>query len=452
MKKFLLTTLMLLSVTGLLFVGCRRQGEASQSVAPQSGDAAPAVSVNEDGTVNNPEEVVVDPNKLVFWSLFAGGDGAWMDKIITDYNATSPARQVQAVMLVWADYYTKFGTAVAARRGPDLGVSHISRLPELVEQGMVIAVDDYATKAGVNWSDFAPAMVEGISFDGKKYAIPLDTHAEIMYVNLDKFEAAGIPLTNNQLSIANVGEFKAILDKIKPTLQSGETVIALNQEGDDPYRIWWATYFQMGGTPLVDDAGTQVTLDQAIATRAADYIKSLWTDGYSLPGITDQQRFFQDGHAAISYCGTWATGVFSETAGLNFIAQPYPRLYGTNDACWADAHVFTIPAKQSRNAANTQAAVNFAFWAASKGGATWAQSGQIPSHIPVQSSPAFTALPYRSGYSRAASTAVLPSKNVIFGAIKDAIIQNLNTIWADQKTSTQAIQDIISEMNAIIKR
>jgi multiple sugar transport system substrate-binding protein len=452
MKRFLLTGLMLLAAIALIFAAGQQQGGTQQGGAQQSGSSSSAVSVNEDGTVNNPEDVVVDPNKLVFWSLFAGGDGAWMDRIISDYNATSPARQVQPVMLVWADYYTKLGTAVAVRRGPDIGVSHISRLPELVEQGMVIAVDDYAAKTGLNWNDFAPAMVEGISFDGKKYAIPLDTHAEIMFVNLDRVKAAGISVTNNQLSIANAAEFKAILDKIKPTLQPGESVISVTQQGDDPYRIWWATYFQMGGTPLVNAAGTQVTLDQAIAIRAADYIKSLWTEGYVLPGIEDHQRFFQDGHAALAYCGTWATGVFSETQGLNFSAQPYPRLYGTSDACWADAHVFVIPTKQARNAANTQAAVDFAFWAASKGGATWAQSGQIPSHIPVQSSPAFTALPYRSGYSRAASTAVLPSKNVNFGAIKDAIIQNLNTVWTNQTTSTTAVQNIISEMNAILKR
>ncbi|MDR3191741.1 MAG: ABC transporter substrate-binding protein [Treponema sp.] len=452
MKRFLLTGMMLLVMSALIFAAGQQQGGAQPSGAQPSGGGTAAVSVNEDGTVNNPEDVVVDPNKLVFWSLFAGGDGAWMDRIIGDYNATNPVKQVQSVMLVWADYYTKLGTAVAARRGPDIGVSHISRLPELVEQGMVVAVDDYAAKAGVNWSDFAPAMVEGITFNGKKYAIPLDTHAEIVYVNLDKLKAAGVSLTNNQLAVANVAEFKAILDKIKPTLQAGETVISLSQQGDDPYRVWWATYFQMGGTPLVNAAGTQVTLDQAIAIRAADYIKSLWTDGYILPGIADHQRFFQDGHAALVFTGTWATGVFSETPGLNFSAQPHPRLYGTNDACWADAHVFVIPTKQARNAANTQAAVDFTFWAATKGGATWAQSGQIPSNIPVQSSAAFTALPYRSGYARAAGTAVLPSKNVNFGAIKDAMIQNLNTIWIDQATSTAAIQNLISEMQAIIRR
>jgi multiple sugar transport system substrate-binding protein len=414
------------------------------------GTPGAAVSVNEDGTVNNPEDVAVDRNKLVFWSLFSGGDGAWMDRIIANYNATNPSKQVQSIMLVWADYYTKFGTAVAARRGPDVGVSHISRLPELVEQGMVIAIDDYASAAGIRWGDYTPAMIEGITFNGKKYAMPLDTHAEIMYVNLDKLRAAGVPLQNNQIQVGSAAEFKAILDKIKPTLKPGETALSLPQKGDDPYRFWWASYFQMGGTPLVNAAGTQVTFDRAIAVRAMDYVKSLWTDGYILPGIEDHQRFFQGGSAALVVTGTWATGVLSTTQGLSIGAQPFPRLFGTNDAQWADAHVFTIPAKQSRSAADTQAAVNFINWAATSGAATWAESGQIPSNLPVLQSPAFTALAHRSDYARAASTAVLPSKNVHFGSFKDSMIKNLDLVWNNQASSSTAAQNIFDEIQSAI--
>ena len=61
-------------------------------------------NVNEDGSVNDPSKVEVDENKLVMWSLFTGGDGEYMTKIIDDYNATSPSKQVQAITLVWADY------------------------------------------------------------------------------------------------------------------------------------------------------------------------------------------------------------------------------------------------------------------------------------------------------------------------------------------------------------
>jgi multiple sugar transport system substrate-binding protein len=454
MEEFMKITKVTLSVilgltlaAGSLFAA----GQKDASGASGGAAASPAVSVNEDGTVNNPEDVAVDKSKLVFWSLFSGGDGAWMDKIIADYNKTGPAKQVQSIMLVWADYYTKFGTAVAARKGPDIGVSHISRLPELVEQGMVIAIDDYAAKAGINWNDYTPSMVEGVTFNGKKYAQPLDTHAEIMYINLDKMKAAGVTVTNNQISVGSAAEFKAILDKIKPTLKAGETALSLPQKGDDPYRFWWATYFQMGGTPLINAAGDKVTLDKAIAVRAMDYVKSLWTDGYILPGIEDHQRFFQGGNAAITVTGTWATGVLSTTSGLNIGAQPFPRLYGANDAQWADAHVFVIPAKQSRSAADTQAAVNFIAWAATSGAATWAESGQIPSNLPVLKSGAFTALPHRADYAKAAATAILPSQNVHFGSFKDSMIKNLDLVWNNQGTSAQAAQNIIDEIASAIK-
>ena len=99
-------------------------------------------NVNEDGSVNDPSKVEVDENKLVMWSLFTGGDGEYMTKIIDDYNATSPSKQVQAITLVWADYYTKLQTAVTADKGPDIGLSHVSKLPELVDQGVVEPLND----------------------------------------------------------------------------------------------------------------------------------------------------------------------------------------------------------------------------------------------------------------------------------------------------------------------
>jgi len=445
MKKNLIMVALLL---GLILAAVPVFAGGQQAGTASGGEA---VSVNDDGTVNNPEAVATDKNKLVFWSLFSGGDGSWMDRIIASYNTTNPAKQVQSIMLVWADYYIKLGTGVAARKGPDIGVSHVSRLSELVEQGMVIPLDDYAAKAGVNWSNYAPAMVQSITFNGKKYAIPLDTHAEITYTNTDILSAAGVPMTNGQISVSNWSEFKAILDKIKPILKPGQTAIALTNTGDDPYRIWWATYFQMGGTPLINTAGNQVTMDKGIAVKAADFVKSLWTDGYILPGIIDHGQLFQAGNAAFAWMGTWMTGSNSEVKGLNFGAQPFPRLFGTNDACWADAHVFVIPTKQSRSASDTQAAVDFAYWAGTKGAPIWAQSGQIPSYIPVLTSSDFTSLPYRPDYAKAASTAVLPSQHVNFGKMKDSMIRNLDLIWTDQASSSTAIDTIYNEIASAIK-
>ena len=106
-----------------------------------SGSAfADEVDMNEDGTVNNPEAVEVAEGDLSFWSLFTGGDGEWFGQIVDDYNATSPTNPVECITLVWDDYYTKLQTAVATGNGPDTGVSHVSKLYELEETGVVAGI------------------------------------------------------------------------------------------------------------------------------------------------------------------------------------------------------------------------------------------------------------------------------------------------------------------------
>ena len=171
-----------------------------ENEAPEQGEEASA-DVNDDGTVNNPEAVAVDKDKLVFWSLFSGGDGEFMDKMISEYNESSPTKQVQSIMLVWADYYTKLQTAVAAGKGPDIGVSHASSLPELVEQGVVEPLDDYLDEQGVDLSTmYSETSMESVTFDGSIYAVHLDTHAEIMYFNKDILEQAGVAL-NDKVSL-----------------------------------------------------------------------------------------------------------------------------------------------------------------------------------------------------------------------------------------------------------
>jgi multiple sugar transport system substrate-binding protein len=272
------------------------------------------------------------------------------------------------------------------------------------------------------------------------------------FFNKEWLDKAGVALNaNGQLTIAGTTEFTAILKKLKAVAGDGQTALSLPQTGDDPYRVWWATYFQMGGAPLVNAAGDKITLDEATAVKAADYLKSLWKDGYILKGIVDHQKLFQGGNAGLVFTGTWATGAFEQTQDLQFGAQEFPSLFNNSDACWADAHTFIIPVKKSRSEADTQAAVNFIYWASTKGATTWAGSGQIPSNLDVQQSAAYKALPYRSSYMKAASTAVLPSKNEHFYAMKEAIIRNLDTIWTGQVTTEEGIKTLTSELEEAIQ-
>ena len=358
-------------------------------------------------------------------------------------------RAVQSIMLVWADYYTKLQTAVAAGKGPDIGVSHVSKLPELVDQGVVEPIDSYLEQMGFDMSSvYASNSIDSVTFDGQIYAIPLDTHAEILYYNTDILERAGVALNaDGQLDINSWDEFKAIMDQCKAVLEDGETTLSMTNAGDDPYRIWWATYFQMGGTPLVNDDGTEVTLDMDIAKKAAETVKSLFEDGYIIEGIDDHQQLFQSGKAAFATCGTWATGAFEKTENLNFGAQAWPKLFD-NDSCWADSHTMILPVNPDRTEEETLAAVEFLVGASGDGGTIWAGSGQIPSNMSVLESDEYLSMPYRSSYKSALQTAVLPSKNPHFYAMKDGIIENLNTYWTNVVDVDTAIQGLYDELES----
>ncbi|MDD3278043.1 MAG: ABC transporter substrate-binding protein [Lachnospiraceae bacterium] len=463
MKSKVIAMLLTATMAAGILAGCGGTGNAggadatskkstdtdSASAVSGSQEAGGETSVNEDGTVNNPEEVAVDENKLVFWSLFSGGDGEFMDQIISDYNAAKPTKEVQSIMLVWDDYYTKLQTAVAAGKGPDIGISHASKLPELVDQGVVEPLDSYLKDLGVDLSSmYAENSMDSVTFDGEVYAIPLDTHAEILYYNKDILEKAGVALNaDGQIDIKSKDDFIAILDKCKAVMGDGESTIALTNNGDDPYRIWWATYFQMGGAPLINDEGTKVTLDKDIAVQAADFVKSLYDGGYVAEGIDDHQKFFQSGKAAFYFGGTWGTGALEKTDGLNFAAQPWPQLY-ENASCWADSHTLILPVNPDRTEEETKAAVEFMISVSKDGGLTWAGSGQIPANKAVLESQEYKDMPYRSSYKSALDTAVLPSKNAHFYAMKAGMIDSLNTLWSNTADAQAAIDSLVGELES----
>lgn len=411
---------------------------------------ASEADVNEDGTVNNPEDVVFSENELVFWSLFSGGDGGFMDRIIADYNAQTTTRKVGSIMLVWADYYTKLGTAVAANKGPDIGVSHASKLPELVAQGIVAPIDAYTEEVGVNWDNYDQSIIDAVTFDGEIYGIPLDTHAEVFYFNRDLVEAAGIELVDDKIDFGGtVDSFYAVMDQLLENLPEGVVPLSLPSTGDDPYRFWWATYFQMGGTPLISEDGTEVTIDPAIAQAAIEFVKTLYERGYVAPGINEHGQFFQAGNSALFCGGTWTTGQFEMQDGFNFGAQAFPNLFEV-DACWADAHIMVMPFSKDRTEEESKESVDFMYWASSEGGITWAESGQIPSNKAVLESDAYKALPYRSDYAVAAETAVYPSKSENFYAVKDLLIRNLDEAWAGTVEPADVVTNIVGEMETAI--
>ena len=421
MRKNLLKTVLTSTMVATMCASLAACGSSGSSgttgtaSASQSGTVT-SVDTNSDGTVNNPEAVQIKSGDLSFWSLFTGGDGDWWSKIVSDYNDTSPKYPVQSVTLVWADYYTKLQTAVAAGKGPDMGISHVSKLYELASTGVIEPLDDYLKDNDIDLTKYySQNNIDAVTIDGHIYAIPLDTHAEVI------------------ANIKSMDDFKALLKKCKDTLGSDYTPLCLSNSGDDPFRVWYALYYQMGGTSFVNDDATKCTLDKDKAEAAMKALKDLYDEGYIQKGINSDDNAvpFQSGKAAFLFGGTWLTGTFESTNGLNFNNACFPQLYD-NQTCWADSHTLILPVKKSRSKEETEAAVKFMFYASDQGGITWAGSGQIPASSTANQSDEYKSMKGYNVINELDNAQFAPKASHYYNGIKTDLQSALDGYWTGQ--------------------
>lgn len=440
MKKVLCVLVSALFVVGA-FSGCAGAGNS------QPTEAAPSASA-QSGEASGSEAATPGAEEISFWSLFSGGDGDYMDEIIQKYNETNPAMPVKATRLNWDEYYTKLMTAVSANNGPDIGASHTSRLPELVDQGAVMALDPYAEAAQLDWSLYNQNVLEATVMNGNHYAVPIDTHAQVMFYNKALCKDADVLNEDGTLKVAAGKEgWNSLMKTLQANLPEKVIPLAMSQAGYEPWRLWWGLYYQLGGTQMINDASTEVTMDNAKAIEAAALMKSLFDEGYIAPNIEDHFKFFQTSGSALFIGGVWGTAVFEETEGLDLGSMPLPTIFDKS-ACWADSHTFVLPTQKNPDEARMQNAVSFMEFA-TREGALWAQAGHIPARNDVIESEAYKVLPYRADYAIAAETAAFTPKSAVNAAAKEIMVQNLDLIWNGSLTPEAGIEKMAGELSSV---
>ncbi|MNK28784.1 Maltodextrin-binding protein MdxE precursor [compost metagenome] len=440
-RKFSLLMVALLSLS-LLLSACG----SSDNTTKDSGSSSKGT--NETASTDTGSGGKVN---LSFWTLFDGGDGDNMQALVDKFNQEHPNIQVKNTKLVWAEYYTKLITAVGAGNGPDIGISHISRLPDLINQGVATELDDSAKEAGVDWSTFNQNILDASVYDSKHYAVPIDTHPFIMYYNKALLKTAGLLGEDGKPMMEQSADgFIKFLTALKEKLPKGKYPFALSNTNDDPFRLWWALYSQQGGNDVVSDDLKSPDIDTAKATKAADYIKDLYHK-YNFIKLNDPDFYktFQSGNAAIMMTGVWATGTWESTKGLDFGAMPIPKIYD-QEATWGDAHTIILPTTTNEDPEKRKAALIFANWIADNG-QIWAKAGHIPAKPAVFDKPEFKEMPYRSDYVSVASTVKFPKHSDKNWQIRDnAMFKYLNEIWSNKMSSTDAFSKIQTEITKIL--
>nr|WP_154893296.1 ABC transporter substrate-binding protein [Paenibacillus xylanexedens] len=387
---------------------------------------------------------------LSFWTLFDGGDGANMQALVDEFNKTHPDIEVKNTKLAWGEYYTKLVTAVGNGNGPDIGISHSSRLPDLIDQGVVTELDTPAADAGVDWNSYNQNLLSAVTVDDQHYAVPIDTHAFIMFYNKKLLKEAGLLGEDGKPVLEQSADgFVSFLKTLKEKLPAKVTPFALSNNNDDPFRLWWSLYSQLGGNDVISDDLKSAAIDKEKGIQAADYIQKLYTEGYIKKNDPDFYKNFQSGTAAITMTGVWTTGTWESTKDFEFGAMPIPKFYN-QEATWGDSHTIILPLTQDEDEAKRKAAMIFADWVADNG-QVWAKAGHIPSKPSVLEKQEFKDMPYRSDYSEVASVVKFSKKSTKTAQIREEVaFKFLNEVWVNKMTPADAMNNMEAGIQKIL--
>ncbi|MBR5636272.1 MAG: extracellular solute-binding protein [Pseudobutyrivibrio sp.] len=185
MKKKLLATLMSAMMIASVFTGC---GSSGSSDSASSGSDASADGVQE--------------ITWMFWDdldatqdLISLGYKENVERFNKDYEGKY---HVNVVTTNLEEYYDKLNALVAAGETPDVFiVSPGPQLTDYVAPGIAAPLDDYLAQDG--WKDTftSDAVFTQQTYDGKIYAVPLNTAAACCFYNTEMFEKAGVEVPTN---------------------------------------------------------------------------------------------------------------------------------------------------------------------------------------------------------------------------------------------------------------
>ncbi|MFD1175034.1 ABC transporter substrate-binding protein [Paenibacillus puldeungensis] len=443
MKKAMSLVVLVLMVFALAMSGCSGGNNSAQKNEGASKDGGGTTSSTA-GSNTGSKDVI----KLNYWVPFSGSDGEYMESMVKKFNESQKEIQVEFMNNNWENYYPKLLSSLASNSAPDVAVSHVSHLAELIPTGMLEPLDDLAKQAGLDWSTYGKNQETSVIRDGQHIAVPLDTHALIMFYNKKYLGDAGLLNADGTIKMEPGAEgFTKMLETLKQKLPSDVSPMVIGTNNVFTYWTWYALVQQQGGTYMKDG---KPTIDTPEGKTAMNLLKSWIDKGLMLPDIGDNSYdMFKTSKAAVTFTGVWATGNFESEKSLDAVAAPFPQIY-SQPATWGDSHTIIVPKQDNKD--KELAAVKFANWLADNG-VMWAKAGHVPSKPAVLESAEFKAMPYRSGYATKvmADVKYMPDTPKL-SAVNDTVLESLVEINYGHKSVDEGLADAQKNAEKVMSR
>lgn len=209
---------------------------------------------------------------------------------------------VEVTVVPESEYSSKLNQMVAAKTPSDIMIVWECDIKNFVEAGGIVKLDDYLVNSdAVKTEEMIGAVAALADGLGGVYGLPWSAAAEIMYYNVDMFNAAGIPLPTNEWTYEDFKAAAAALTRKNPDGTTAVYGCALPN-----LQTWWAG-IGAAGDQIYDPATGELVIGEG-AVRFIKDCKEMVDAGIMPAPSSDTTDFFASGMAAMSAQGSWMTG------------------------------------------------------------------------------------------------------------------------------------------------
>lgn len=317
-----------------------------------------------------------DKNTITFWTPLTGEDGAYMDQLVKEYNATEPEIKVKHV--VTSDMYTKLSTVINSGKGiPDLTIIHADRVPGYVKQNVLEPMTNVlAGQPEIKEENYLPQAWSTGNIDGTQYTVPLDIHSNVMYYNKDLLKKYGVEsfLDDNVVTIDEMLSLQGKLDE-------GDYVV-------NDALLGWVVLGQLqnvGGDVQKDG---QPSINTPEMKQVYESIKKVADAGLMTPFGEDGYLMFQSGNVLFSTDGTWSSTAHATVEGLNFGVTNVYSTTADKFTNRSSSHLFAMMNNEARTDEKEQGIGKFLEFIR-QNSMEWAKAGQTVASKQVIENPEY---------------------------------------------------------------
>lgn len=292
-----------------------------------------------------------------FWDT---NQKATLEKMIDAYTEKNPDVSIKMQLTPWKDYWTKLEASATGGTAPDvfwLNTLH----SEIYQEGGILAdLTRAAEKSDIGLNEnYAEAITDSYTIDGKLYAIPKDTGTCALWYNKDLFDKAGVDYPTDDWTWENMLQAS---EKLKGNM--GEGVYAIGSPVD--FEVYSSTIFAAGGTIMTEDK-TAPTYTMPETLEGVQIWIDLIEKGYSpsIADLTDSSAAirFEGGRLAMYMGGSYMTTQFANNdeirEKINLVEYP---LYNGKEPNMAGGLGYAVYEKSKQK----DAAIDFALWLGSE--------------------------------------------------------------------------------------